>query len=52
MSAPNTNIDKQKKRHRPSLFGVSAAVALGLILLIAFIVWTVFKGKAPQGADV
>lgn len=52
MSAPDTNIDKQKKRHKPSLFGIGGAAVFGVVLLIAFITWTTMQGQEPQGADV
>ncbi|MGC8202927.1 hypothetical protein ACP2AV_09510 [Aliiroseovarius sp. PTFE2010] len=35
MSAPNTNIEKQEKRHKPSLMGIGIAVAIGLLMLAA-----------------
>ena len=37
MSAPDTNIDKQEKRHRPSLLGIGVAVAVGLLMLAAVV---------------
>ncbi len=37
MSAPETNIEKQTRRHKPSLVGiVIAAAAVVLILLVVF----------------
>lgn len=39
MSAPNTNIDRQVARHRPSLTGIAlAAAAVGLVIL-ALVFW-------------
>lgn len=29
MSAPRTNVEKQKSRHRPALIGIAVAVVLG-----------------------
>ncbi|APX10531.1 hypothetical protein [Tateyamaria omphalii] len=35
MSAPNTNIDRQKKRHRPALWGMAVvAVFAGLVFFL------------------
>lgn len=34
MSAPDTNIEKQKKRHRPPLIGIASAVIFGVGMLI------------------
>jgi hypothetical protein len=31
MSAPDTNIRKQRRRHLPSILGISAALAIALI---------------------
>lgn len=39
MSAPQTNIDRQKKRHRGPLLGIGAVVAFALALLLALSVW-------------
>ncbi|MFO6463748.1 hypothetical protein [uncultured Jannaschia sp.] len=44
MSAPNTNLEKQEKRHAGPLIGIGAGVVLALVLLIAFIF---FMGDAP-----
>ena len=32
MSAPRTNIDKQKRRHRPALLGIAAAAAFAALM--------------------
>ena len=32
MSAPNTNIEKQKKRHMPTLIGLAIAGAVVLVI--------------------
>lgn len=41
MSAPDTNVDRQTEKHKPSLLGIGAVVvfaviALGLFLLMVF----------------
>ena len=51
MSAPNTNIEKQAKKHKGPLIGMAAALIWGGVLLSALIVWTVYKGGSPEGAE-
>lgn len=51
MSAPNTNIEKQERRHKPALFGMGAAVAWSLGLLALLLVWLAWNGNEPDGAE-
>ncbi|MEJ6402595.1 hypothetical protein [Yoonia sp. 2307UL14-13] len=51
MSAPDTNVEKQTRRHRPSLLGISVAVGFALILLCGLIIFVVERGQEPAGAD-
>lgn len=51
MSAPQTDPEKQAKRHRPSLLAIAIVVAFALVLLFALITVVVDRGGAPQGAD-
>jgi len=51
MSAPETNIEKQQNRHKPALLGIGGAVIVALLLLVAFITFTIWQGGAPQGAE-
>lgn len=37
MSASDTQIEKQTKRHKPSLLGIGAAVALALVAGVVFV---------------
>ena len=32
MSAPDTNIDKQEKQHKPALLGVKGAMIFGIVV--------------------
>ncbi|WP_108483425.1 hypothetical protein [Oceaniglobus ichthyenteri] len=52
MSAPDTNVKKQEKHHKPALFGMGAAIGFAALILAAFIGWTVYKGGEPEGAAV
>ncbi len=51
MSAPNTNIEKQERRHKPSLLGIALSVGIAAILLLAFIVYVFLNGQEPGTAD-
>ena len=51
MSAPQTNVETQKKRHRPALGGMKLAVGTALVLLVGWLVWVVAVGNDPQGAE-
>ena len=50
MSAPQTNVDTQVKRHRPSILGISGVLIFSTILLILFIMFVVNRGGEPEGA--
>lgn len=52
MSAPNTDLEKQKKEHKPALIGIRAAMIFAGILLLGLIVWTVWQGDSPETPDV
>lgn len=39
MSAPNTNIERQEERHRPSLLGIGLAATAAAIILLSVILW-------------
>lgn len=43
MSAPDTNIEKQSNRHRPSLLGIGAALGFVAVLTIGAVF--VFMGQ-------
>lgn len=47
MSAPDTNTEKQAKRHRPALIGIAIAVAVGVICAVII---TIFSFSAPREA--
>ncbi|MFC3616012.1 hypothetical protein ACFORG_19850 [Lutimaribacter marinistellae] len=37
MSAPETNVERQSRRHKPSLFGIGAAVLAAAV--IGVVIW-------------
>lgn len=51
MSAPNTNVETQEKRHRPSLGGMSIAVGVAALLLLGWLVWIFAAAEGPEGAE-
>lgn len=47
MSAPETNIEKQSKRHRPALWGMVAAAVFAALLFLAYLANLAVKGNEP-----
>jgi hypothetical protein len=47
MSASETNIDKQAKRHRGPLIGMIIALVWAGALFIGFLLWTAYQGDNP-----
>lgn len=47
MSAPDTNIEKQKRRHRGPLVGMAIGVGFALLLLLGLISWLAANGESP-----
>jgi hypothetical protein len=51
MSAPNTNLETQEKRHRPVLAVLRALIAGALVALVGFAGYQVFSGtERPEAA--
>jgi hypothetical protein len=53
MSAPDTNLEKQRKRHRGPIVGIVAALVFVAILALAAFVWPgipLDRQAAPDGA--
>lgn len=53
MSAPNTNLDKQRKRHWAPLLGIAAATLFGVIIIVYWIGEEVVESdpQPPAGLD-
>lgn len=43
MSAPDTDVEKQKNEHRPSLMGTKGAMVIGGLIIIAAIFYASFN---------
>lgn len=52
MSAPQTNVEKEVKRHRPPLAGFILVVSFALALLVGLIIWAFAAGDDPEGAEL
>ena len=47
MSASNTNLDKQAKRHRGPLFVIAIAVVWAAVLFAGLMIWTAYQSDNP-----
>lgn len=52
MSAPDTNLEKQKKRHVPSLVGIGLAAVFGVAMIVALTFIVSARGDDPDGSEV
>ena len=52
MSAPHTDPEKQKKRHRFPLLGMRAVIIWALVLLALLAVFVTVRGNAPDEEGV
>ena len=50
MSAPDTNLEKQKKQHKPALTGIRLVVIFAALLLIALVSWMFIQTDGREGA--
>ena len=51
MSAPDTNTEKQAEKHKAPLGGMAIAVGGAVLLLILLIIFLIFSGNDPEGAN-
>lgn len=47
MSAPDTNVEKQEKAHKPALLGIKGAILFAVVLLLGLILWLAANGQEP-----
>ena len=50
MSAPDTKLSRQKRRHRGPLIGITLAVGFGIVMILLLLFVTVSRSTAPDGA--
>jgi hypothetical protein len=52
MSAPNTNVEKQERRHRPALLGIRGVLVFVALITIGLVFYIMVVGSDPdQAAD-
>lgn len=51
MSAPDTNIETQERRHAGPLAGMTLVVLFAGALLVGLIGWTVYSAGEPEGSE-
>ena len=51
MSAPHTDVEKQKKEHRAPLLGIRAVVLWSVVLLILLVLFIFLTGNDPSGSE-
>ena len=47
MSASNTNVKKQQRRHRGPLFGITFALIWAAVLFAGLLIWTSYQTGSP-----
>ena len=52
MSAPDTNVEKQSRRHKGPIIGIALAVAFGGLMALLMTGTSIFRGEEPEGANV
>jgi hypothetical protein len=52
MSAPDTNIERQERNHKPALIGIKGSMIFGALMLIAAIVYALSNGSSPSDASM
>lgn len=45
MSAPDTNIEKQEKRHKPALLGIKGAALFGVLMVLILLFFVIDNGR-------
>ncbi len=50
MSAPQTNLEKQKKRHRGPLAGIALGIVVVGVMFLVWLIWLSDNGQTPREA--
>jgi hypothetical protein len=48
MSAPDTNIEKQEKRHKPALMGIKGAIGFGVLMVLVLLFFVIGNGRDDE----
>lgn len=51
MSPPDTNIEKQAKRHKGPLTGMPLAIAVATVVFLGFLAWSALTDTDTSGAQ-
>lgn len=51
MTPPDTNLQTQRRRHRPALYAIAFAVVFGILTLLLRVFVATDPDDAPLGAD-
>ncbi len=51
MSAPDTNVEEQKKKHKTALLGIRGVMGFAGVLLLGLILWLAYQGQEPREAE-
>ncbi len=51
MSASNTNLKTQTKRHRGPLFGIVVSLLWAGVLFVGFMIWTSYQADNPSATS-
>lgn len=51
MTAPDTNVEKQTRRHKGPLAGMPLAIAIAAAVFVGFLAWSAFTGAETSGAQ-
>ena len=52
MSAPDTNVERQKKKHKPSLLGIGAAAVFGVTMIVILSLVVFNKADEDEMSDL
>ena len=51
MSAPDTNIETQEKKHKPALLGIKGAMIFGVLTVLVLLFFIIDNGREDVAED-